>query len=123
MTSDIAGMMESIASCYEFEEIGDGEHLVHTGMYLDDGDELHIVMREVSGGYVLTDEGHTMMWLSSDGHGLDDDRKGLLDRIVGQYGVVLDGGRLSVFADSASEAGPALSSLIQAILRVSHLYI
>ena len=42
----------------------DGTPLVHTSMYYDDGDELHIVLKREGDGFVFTDEGHTMMWLS-----------------------------------------------------------
>ena len=64
MNTAIPTIMESICSLYEFEDIGNGECLVHTNMFFNDGDELHIVMTASDERYTLTDEGHTIMWLS-----------------------------------------------------------
>ena len=84
MNTTTPTIMKSISSLYEFEDIGNGEYLIHTNMYFDDGDELHIVMMESDGGYTLTDEGHTMMWLSYEELRFTGNRKKLLYGILGQ---------------------------------------
>lgn len=111
----------SICSGYDIEEVGDGEYLIHTDMYYDDGDEFHIVLSVDDDGCTLTDEGHTMMWLSYDNYNFTETRRRLLEGILGQNDVHLDGGRLTKAARSPSEVGAALSSMVQAIMQVSNL--
>lgn len=121
MNSELEEIRKSICAGYDFEEIGIGEYLVHTDTYYDDGDEFHIVMKAADGGYILTDEGHTMMWLSYDDYNFTEVRMRLLEGIIGQNNVSLEDERMSVFVDHASKVGPALSSLIQAMMQVSNL--
>lgn len=121
MSKDFEEIRKSICSEYDFEEIGIGEYLVHTDMYYDDGDELHIVLKRTEEGYILTDEGHTMMWLSYDEYNFTDNRMKLLDGIIQQNSVSLENERISVFVDQPSKIGPALSSLMQAMMSVSNL--
>ena len=90
-------------------------------MYYDDGDELHIVMKKIPTGIMLTDEGHTLMWLSYEDFNFTDTRKRLLDKYIDQNNVRLDDGRIHVEADSPEHVGPALASLIQAMLQVACL--
>ena len=121
MTMAIDEIRKSICSEYDFEEIGIDELLVHTGIYYDDGDEFHIVLKSIDGGYVLSDEGHTLMWLSYEEYNFTPNRTRLLEGIVSQNNISLDDGRLNVFVDSLQKVGPALSSLVQAIMQTSHL--
>ena len=121
MSEDLKEIRKSVCSEYDFEEIGIGEYLVHTDMYYDDGDELHIVLKRTNEGYILADEGHTMMWLSYDEYNFTDYRMKLLNGIIGQTGVSLENERMSVFVDHPSKIGPALSSLIQTMISVSNL--
>ena len=114
-------IMSSICSVYGFEETAPGRCLVHTGMYYDDGDELHIVMAVSDGEITMTDEGHTMMWLSFEEHRFSDYSTDLLNRIMGQNGVSLDDGVMSVTVNSPGDVGPALVSLIQAMIQASDL--
>ena len=118
MSTDFEEIRKFICSEYDFEEIGIGEYLVHTDMYYDDGDELHIVLKRTGESYVLTDEGHTMMWLSYDEYNFTENRRKLLDGILEQNNVSLENERISVFVDQPSMIGPALSSLVQAIMTV-----
>ncbi len=121
MNDMLDAIRRSVCSSYSFENIGIGEYLVHTDMYYDDGDELHIVMKKTSAGIMLTDEGHTLMWLSYEDFNFTDTRKRLLNKYIDQNNVKLDDGRIHVEADSPEHVGPALSSLIQAILQVACL--
>lgn len=111
----------SICSVYGFEETVPGRYLVHTGMYYDDGDELHIVMAVSDGEITMTDEGHTMMWLSFEEHRFSDYSTDLLNGIMGQNGVSLDDGVMSVSVNSPGDVGPALASLIQSMIQASDL--
>lgn len=113
-TGFLPDIRSSICSVFRFEDIGESRWLVHTEMYFDDGDEFHIVLRMTDGRYTLTDEGHTVMWLFHDGRDVPED-----DRVVGQYGVSFDDGRLEVAVTSVRETGPALMSLLQAIMMVA----
>lgn len=120
-TSLIEDIRTSIRSVYDLEEIGSDEFLVHTEMYYDDGDEFHIVLKVEDGRYKLTDEGHTMMWLSYEEYNFTDVRMRLLDRIIGQNNVRLDDERINVSVDSVPELGPALASMIQAIMQTADM--
>lgn len=121
MTEMIDSVRRSICENYSFDEIGTDEFLVHTGMYYDDGDELHIVMKKMSDGVLLTDEGHTMMWLSYEDFTFTGTRRDLLDRYVEQNGVSLIDGCIQITVESPGHAGSALSSLIQTMLQVAGL--
>ena len=121
MTNKLPIIMESICSLYKFEDIGNGEYLVHTNMYFDDGDELYIVMMESDGGYTLTDEGHTMMWLSYEELRFTGNQKKLLDGILGQNDVTIANGEILTSIDSPEDVGPALLNMIQAIIQTSSL--
>lgn len=112
---------KSICASYSLDDIGINEYLVHTDMYYDDGDELHIVMKKTRTGITLTDEGHTLMWLSYENFNFTDTRTKLLNKYIDQNNVKLDDGRIHVETDAPEHVGPALSSLIQAILQVAGL--
>lgn len=121
MTQTIEEIRRSICSEYSFETIGNEEYLVHTGMYYDDGDELHIVMKLEGSEILLTDEGHTLMWLSYEGFNFTETRTRLRDGYIAQNNVDLDGGRIQVRVGEPGRVGPALSSLMQAILQIASL--
>ncbi len=123
MMQMLADIRKSICAGYSFDEIGTGEYLVHTGMCYDDGDELHIVMRIGSAGMTFTDEGHTLTWLSYEGIDFTDARMELLKKLVDQNGATLADGRIQAVADAPEQAGPALSSIVQAMLQAACLRI
>lgn len=121
MTEILEEVRRSICSEYGFEDLGNDEYLVHTGMCYDDGDEFHIVMIIADRTCTLTDEGHTMMWLSYENYHFTEMRKSLLDGILCQNGVTLEKGCLSVTVDDPADAGRALVSLVQAIMQTADL--
>lgn len=57
---------ESTSSGLEIERKGIDRYIVHTNFSYPDGDELHIVIKRQDENWILTDEGHTIMWLSYD---------------------------------------------------------
>lgn len=121
MTTILEEAKRSICSGYSFENLGNNEYLVHTGMCYDDGDEFHIVMTVADRTCTLTDEGHTMMWLSYENYHFTKMRKNLLDGILCQNGVTLDKGCISVTINDPADTGPALTSLIQAMMQTADL--
>ncbi len=119
---DEALVRKSICRQFDLEEICQNEYLVHTDKYFDDGDELHIVLKEDGkGGILLTDEGHTLMWLSYEDFNLTPIRKSILDGIISQNRVNLDEGRITASSTSVEYVGEALSSMVQAIIQVADM--
>lgn len=121
MKSVIERVRRSICAGYDFEETGIGKFLVHTGVCYDDGDEFHIVMRVSDQTIMLTDEGHTLMWLSYENYNFTNFRTELLHKILSQNSVSFDDGRLCASVGTPEEVGPALSSLIQAMMQTANL--
>ena len=119
---DVGLVKKSICRQFDLEEICQNESLVHTDKYFDDGDELHIVLKEDNEGkFLLTDEGHTLMWLSYEDFKLTPIRKSILDGIVSQNRVNLDEGRITASATSTEEVGEALSAMVQALIQVADM--
>ena len=121
MNDTIEAIKRSICSTYSFDELGPDEYLIHTGKYFDDGDELHIVLRISADGYKLTDEGHTLMWLSYEEYNFTPLRESLRDSILEQNGVNLDDGCITITVGNVEEVGCALSSLEQALMQVADM--
>lgn len=122
--SDIDVMMESIkksmCSKTTLEPRGVDRYLVHTGFTFQDGDELHIVLRKKDGRWILTDDAHTLMWLSYEDFNLTDTRQALLDVTISSNNVSLEDGR--IFVDCTDrDVGQCLMSMIQAILQTADL--
>ena len=65
---DMESILEVLASScphVEVTDLGHGRHYIGTGFTYDDGGELRIILkRGRDGGWVLSDEGHALMWLS-----------------------------------------------------------
>lgn len=78
-------------------------------------------MKKTQTGITLTDEGHTLMWLSYENFNFTDTRAKLLNKYVNQNNVKLDDGRIYIETDAPENVGPALSSLIQTMLQVAGL--
>ncbi len=117
----LKSMKRSICANVDFDELGSGEYLIHTGFTYSDGDELHIVMKSDDDGYTLSDEGHTLMWLSYEDFNMTDTRKRLFDKIIQQNNVEFDNGCITVSFSNESQAGQSLYSLAQAILQIADL--
>lgn len=76
-------LVESVnkGTCSEIslEPRGVDRFLVHTGFTFQDGDELHIVLKKKDGRWIITDDAHTLMWLSSEDLSLPETCRTLLD--------------------------------------------
>lgn len=121
MTVVIPIIKKSLCLLFDFEELGPDEYLVHTNMYFDDGDEFHIIMTQSADGFTLTDESHTMMWLSNEDFRFTENRRKILDRIIEQNDVELVDGEILTSVDSPEKVGQALFSMIRAIMKISDL--
>ena len=112
-------MRRAICGSIEFRELGIGKSLVHTGYTYPDGDEFRIVLEiKKNGEVLLTDEGHTMMWLSYEDFNLTDSRTDMIRRSLSS--VEFEDGEIFVPCDS-SNIGAALQTLIQALQSVSDM--
>lgn len=121
MSEIIEQIKRSICHAYGLDDLGNGDYLIHTNKYFDDGDELHIVLKILSNGYELTDEGHTLMWLSYEEYNFTPIRESIRDKIIEQNGVKLDEGRITVVFDDLESVGDALSSMEQAIIQIADM--
>lgn len=112
-------MRIGICSSISFETRGIDRFMIHTGFSFPDGDELHIILKRRGGGWILTDEGHTSMWVSYSVN-LSENRRRLLEKVAGSNGIGFEDGVMSVDASVENAAG-CLMSMIQAILQASEL--
>jgi hypothetical protein len=113
-------LRKSVCDQFSLEKLDGGDYLVHTDKYFDDGDELHIVLK-TDGEMVLSDEGHTMMWLSYENFNLTPTRERILSRIIGQNNVSFEDGRITVSVKSVHDFGSSLSSIVQAVIQVADM--
>jgi hypothetical protein len=116
----IAGLRKSSCSDLEVERRTTNRFMIHTGYTYPDGDELHILLVDNDGKWILTDEGHTTMWLSYENFKITDSRRNLLDRTLNTNGVTLSDGELYIEVNPNS-AGLGLRSIIQAEIQIADL--
>lgn len=117
----ISAMITAIGSGIGFETRGMDRHMVHTGFCFPDGDEIHMILKREDDGWVLTDEGHTTMWISyaSD---LDGSMLRLLETTARSDDIPYEDGIVSVKV-SKDIFGRCLRSMMQAILQASELHL
>lgn len=116
----IESMKKSVCSRVSVEPRGVDRYLVHTGFTFQDGDELHIVLRKKDDKWILTDDAHTLMWLSYEDFNLSDTRKAMLDVTLSSNNVSFDDGRIYIDCTDR-DVGQCLTSMIQAILQTADL--
>lgn len=117
----IESIKSSICSNVELKELGINEYLIHTRLTYSDGDELRIVLKQKKDqSWILTDEGHTVMWLSYDDYNMTPSRQDLFNKIITQNNVCQDKGCIFVSV-TLENIGPAIYSLAQAILQIADL--
>lgn len=113
-------LVESVnkGTCSEIslEPRGVDRFLVHTGFTFQDGDELHIVLKKKDGRWIITDDAHTLMWLSCEDPCLPETCRTLLDTTLSSNNVSFDDGRIYI---DCTDRDPeqCLMSMIQAILQ------
>lgn len=125
MTSiDIVRMTESLRngvySMITLEPMDADCYLVHTGFTLPDGNELHLVLKEKHGRWIITDEAHTLMWLSYEDLYISESHRKMLDLILSSNSVSFDDGRMYIDC-TGRDAGQCLVSMVRAVLRTADL--
>ncbi|NCA74249.1 MAG: DUF1828 domain-containing protein [Gammaproteobacteria bacterium] len=125
MTGNSEQMIDAIrrSMCADtgYTELGINRTLLHTGHFFPDGDEFRIVLEyREEDGWIITDDGHTAMWLSYEDFEITDARKDVLRRVLNTNGAKFDEGEVYVKCDE-NNAGKALKSLIQTIQQMSDL--
>lgn len=116
----ISGMKKAMCSGFSTEPRGINAFMIHTGFTYPDGDELHIMLRQKDGTWILTDDGHTMMWLSYENVNMTASRMALLTKTLGYNYISFDEGQMWVAVDSFN-SGNALKSMIQALVQAADI--
>ncbi len=112
---------ERTAESVSLEASGQRRFRVRTPFTFDDGDELGLVLKQERDTWVLSDEGHTFMYLS---YRLDErdlstgTRAKIISNALSMFGVEERDGELRLSVE-AGAYGDALYSLAQAILKIS----
>ena len=111
---------KAVCSSLEIEKTSLDTYLIHTGFTYSDGDEFHIMLKVSDDGWILTDEGHTTMWLSYEEYSFTPSRKDLIGRILGGSNVEFNKGELFV-QFKPEDSGLALNSLTHSMMRIADL--
>jgi hypothetical protein len=113
-------LKSSICASIRLEQRGVDRYMVHTGYTFGDGDEIHIILKRDGDGWILTDEGHTVMWLSYEDLILTDSRMEALAGVLAYNSAEYRDGRIVVDCHDRPLGG-CLQSMIQAILQAADL--
>lgn len=116
----VESMKKGICSKVFLEPKGIDRYLIHTGFTFQDGDELHIVLKKRDGKWIITDDAHTLMWLSYEDFNLSDTRKAILEVTLSSNNVSFEDGRIYIDC-TGKDMGQCLMSMIQAILQTADL--
>lgn len=95
------------------EKVGKDRYRIHTGCLFDDGDEFNIILRRDGERWILTDDGHTAMWILF-GHpeeNVPDGRR--IAEIAHRNGARYSDG--CIYAPVGDDASGALESVIETI--------
>ena len=103
----------------EIEAEGLNRYIVYTPFMFDDGDHFVTILRQDNGGWLLSDEGHTLMHLSYTGVDFDTGtRKDVIDKAVSLFGLENHQGEFSLRVPE-ERFGDALFSFSQALMKIS----
>ncbi len=112
---------EKVCSELRLMSEGVGRFRVFTPFRFDDGDHLAIVLKQENGNWVLSDEGHTYMYLS---YSMDVEslqrgsRQKIISNVLSSFYVEDQDGELRLVVRD-EEYGDALYSFVQALLKIS----
>jgi hypothetical protein len=126
MTStDLADALKSfrerICGSIALEQVGTNRFIVRSPFIFDDGDEIALVLRRDSAGWVLSDEGQTLMHLS---YRLDErdfnsgNRAKLIGNALSMFGAQDRDGELIIPVQD-DQYGDALYGLAQTVLKIA----
>ena len=116
-----SGFRETVSSQVHIAPEGVDRYRVFTPFHFDDGDGLCVVLKREDSGWVLSDEGNTLMHLTYR-MDADDLRRGtraeLIDKALSMFHVEDRDGEL-VIDIPGEQYGDALYSFVQALLKIS----
>jgi len=118
----ILGEIEkALCSGVKIEEKGIDRYIIHTDFTYPDGDELRIILKKQGDQWMLTDEGHTLMWLSYEELNINTDtRNNLLTRSLNSNHAELIDGRICIRFEHG-KAGGAIHSMVQVLIQIADL--
>ncbi|MDD3673474.1 MAG: DUF1828 domain-containing protein [Synergistaceae bacterium] len=127
MTVNVHTLEENISSrlrtAVSLEPRGINSYRVNTPFNFSDGDDLKIIINKSENGkWTITDEGHTLMYLSY--YNMDINagtRADILSSILKSHYMHEDGGRLILEADTEAEAADSIFTFAQGILKISDM--
>ena len=92
-----------------------------TSWHIDVGnDEIHLILKRKDGRWIITDEAHTLMWLSYEGLDISGTCWDVLDTALSSNSVSFDDGRMYIDC-TGRDAGQCLVSMVRAVLRTADL--
>ena len=115
--------IESVANNYRLIPDGNDRFLVSTSFFFDDGDEYTIALKRDNDKWMLSDEGHTYMYLS---YRIDDDkihrgkRGEVIQKVLTMFDIEDRDGELMLDL-SDGYYGEALNDFIQSIQKISNV--
>lgn len=116
----LESMKEGMHPLVSLEPKGGDRYLIHTGYTFPDGDELHMILERKCDGWTITDDAHTMMWLSFEDFDESAEHMAALYSIIQSNGASFEEGRISV--DRIEEnAGERLRTMTQTLLQAARL--
>jgi hypothetical protein len=118
----LESIRKSLCSGVDIEERGMDRYVIHTDHTYPDGDELRIILKKQDGQWMLTDEGHTMMWLSYEepDHNSASRNNFMLRTPASNHAELIDG-RICIKFEQ-NEVRGAIHSMIQALIQTADLY-
>jgi Domain of unknown function DUF1828 len=117
----ITNFRQKVCDQVRVEAEGVGRYHVFTPFLFEDGDHLVIILKQESGKWLLSDEGHTFMHLTYDLEEKDlrsGGRQKIISNVLSTFSVTDRDGEL-ILPITNDEYGDALYSYVQALLKIS----
>ncbi len=115
--------IDSVLLNFDISPYGKDRFYISTSFYLDDGDEMVVVLKNDSNRWVFSDEGHTFMYLSyrMDSDSIYEGKRGeVISRVLTMFDIEERDGEL-ILDVSHGRYGEALHCFIQAIQKISNV--
>jgi hypothetical protein len=103
---------------------GRNDYNVFVPFYFADGDALKIVLKDAAdGSYLLTDEGHTLMYLSYHDIEVNDSpvRRDTLEKILSSHFMEERDGRLVILNIASKDVAALIFTFVQGMLKIADM--
>jgi hypothetical protein len=120
----VTELKNSLCAEVTIKSRGRDDYSVFVPFCFADGDALKIVLKcAVDGSYLLTDEGHTLMYLSYQDIDIDDSpaRRDLLEKILSSHFMEERDGRLVMPYIASKDLAPAVFTFTQGLLKIGDM--